>query len=122
MDWKKSKISLIDAMIIILFLMEVYFILTRIFGHSATDLTIAITLFTLLGGMMYRLKREVGELKIKTINSFGRLNEDIRQIEDGLSQIKQLVELNFFRLGDSQFDEDLRGAFEQKPLSIFLIG
>ncbi|MBI4210068.1 MAG: hypothetical protein HY544_00995 [Candidatus Diapherotrites archaeon] len=42
MDWKKSKISLIDAMIIILFLMEVYFILTRIFGHSATDLTIAI--------------------------------------------------------------------------------
>ncbi|MBI3051999.1 hypothetical protein HYY74_06105 [Candidatus Woesearchaeota archaeon] len=122
MDWKKSKISLIDAMIIILFLMAVYFILTRIFGHSATDLTIAITLFTLLGGMMYRLKREVGELKIKTINSFGRLNEDIRQIEDGLSQIKQLVELNFFRLGDSQFDEDLRGAFEQKPLSIFLIG
>lgn len=52
------RISWIDIAIIILFVLSVYFILTRVFGHSASDLTISITLFTLLGGLVYKLNRE----------------------------------------------------------------
>jgi len=75
------KVSWIDIAIILLFILAVYFILTRIFGHSATDLTISFTLFTLLGGLLYKLNREIGEFKIKTINSFKMLKEDIKGLK-----------------------------------------
>ena len=75
------KIKWIDIAIILLFILAVYFILTRIFGHSATNLTINITLFTLLGGLLYKLNREIGEFKIKTINSFKMLKEDIKGLK-----------------------------------------
>ena len=59
-----------------MFILAVYFILTRIFGHSATDITISASLFTILSGiiyqignMVYKLNREFGEFKIKTIHS-----------------------------------------------------
>lgn len=76
-----KKISLIDIIIILLSILAVYFIITRIFGHSATDLTISVTLFTLLGGLLYKLNREIGEFKIKTMNSFKMLKEDIESIK-----------------------------------------
>ena len=78
---KKSKINLIDIVIILLFLLSVYFILTRIFGRSATDLMIGVTLFSLLGGLLYKLNREFGEFKITTISSFKKLKEDIIEIK-----------------------------------------
>ena len=76
-----QKINWIDLLIVGLFLLTVYFILTRIFGHSASDLTISVSLFTFLGSLLYKLNREVGELKINTVNAFGRLKEDISFIK-----------------------------------------
>lgn len=76
-----KRIDLIDGLIIVLFILAVYFILTRIFGHSATDLTISVTLFTLLGGLLYKLNREFGEFRIKAINSFENLKKDIETIK-----------------------------------------
>jgi len=81
---KNFKISWIDIVIIILFLLSLYLILTRIFGHSASDLTITITLFSLLGGLVYKLNREFGEFKIKTVNSFTNLKGDINLIKKKL--------------------------------------
>lgn len=78
------KISWIDIVIIILFILAVYFILTRIFGHSASDLTISITLFSLLGGLLYKLNREFGEFKIKAINSFDNIKQDLNLIKKKL--------------------------------------
>lgn len=84
-----KKFGLIDAMIIILFLLAVYFILTRIFGHSATELTISVTLFGILAGLIYKnmdktsnLNREVGEIKIHMVNSFKKVREDIGEIRN----------------------------------------
>ena len=77
-----KKIDWLDIVLIALFVMAVYFILTRIFGHSAADLTISVTLFTFLGGLLYKLNRELGEFKIKTKSSFERLKEDIGQIKE----------------------------------------
>ena len=76
-----KKIDIIDITIIILFMLAIYFILTRIFGHSATDTIISVTLFTLLVGLLYKLNRELGEFKIKTMNSFNNLKEDIIEIK-----------------------------------------
>ena len=79
-----KKIRWIDIIIIILFILAVYFILTRIFGHSASDLAISITLFTLLAAGMYKLNREIGEFKIRTINSFEKFKDDINLIKKKL--------------------------------------
>jgi len=75
-----NKINWMDIITIILFILAVYFILTRIFGHSATEITISVTLFTLIGGLLYKLNREFGEFRVKTINSFEKLKEDINKI------------------------------------------
>lgn len=87
----KIKIPWLEILIISLFLLSVYLILTRIFGHSATDLVISTSLFTFLGGLIYyildhliKLNREFGEFKIKTINSFDRLKDDINKIKGKL--------------------------------------
>lgn len=70
-------VRLIDFAIIILFALAVYLILTRIFGHSATDLAISITLFT--------------QFKVRTINTFSRLKEDITSIKEDIKEIKRIV-------------------------------
>ena len=77
-----QKINWIDLLIVGLFLLTVYFILTRIFGHSASDLAISTSLFTFLGSLLYKLNREFGEFKVKTINAFDRLKEDINYIKE----------------------------------------
>jgi len=79
-----KRISWIDIAIVILFILAVYFILTRIFGHSATDITISVTLFTLVGGLLYKLNREFGEFKMITMNSFNNLKDDINEIKNKL--------------------------------------
>jgi len=77
-----AKISWIDILIIILFIATLYFVLTRIFGHSASDLTISISLFILLGSLIYKINREIGEFKVKTINSFRNLREDLNDLKN----------------------------------------
>lgn len=77
-----KKFDWIDLLIVILFVMAVYFVLTRLFGYSDSDLTISITLFTLMGGMLYKLNREFGEFKIRTITSFDNLKKDINGIKN----------------------------------------
>lgn len=79
-----KKISWIDIAIVILFILAVYFILTRIFGHSATDITISVTLFTLVGGLLYKLNMEFGEFRIRTMNNFDNLKDDINGIKNKL--------------------------------------
>ena len=77
-----------------------YFILTRIFGHSATDLTIMISLFTFLGGVVFRLtyfvfdfNKDFGEFKVKTMNSFGKLKNDTNLIQDDIDLIKSKLNI-----------------------------
>ena len=75
-----QKFGLIDVLLIVIFIAAVYFILTRIFGNSASDLTISVTLFTLIGGLLYKLNREFGEFKIKTINSFDKIKIELEKL------------------------------------------
>lgn len=83
-----EKIKFIDIYIIVMFLLAVYFILTRIFGHSATDITISSTLFTALGILIYKLNREFGEFKIKTIYSFEKIREEFKEVRKDIKEIK----------------------------------
>jgi len=86
-----KKFSWIDILILFLFLLSVYFILIRIFGHSANDLTIIVSLFTFLGSLIFKsihlsfnLNRELGEFRIKTIHSFKSIKGDINLIKKKL--------------------------------------
>jgi len=85
---KRKKLSIADILIILLFLLAAYLILTRLFGHSATDIQITITLFTFLGGLLYKLwgslyklNREFGEFRIRTSNAFRNIADDIKKIK-----------------------------------------
>lgn len=91
------KLRWINILLVLLFLLLIYLISTRLFGHSATDLTINITLFTFLGGLIYylntnimnhvvKLNREFGEFKVKTINTFERLKDDTKEIKNRLKK------------------------------------
>ncbi len=68
-------------MSIILFVVVIYMILTRIFGHSATDLAIVIGLVVLLFTNQYGLNREIGELRISIKHSFENVKNDIELIK-----------------------------------------
>ncbi len=85
------KINLIDILIVILFILSVYFILTRIFGHSASDLTISVTLFIFLGSLIFKLMyiifdidKELSEFRVRTIYSFNNIKENMNLIKNKL--------------------------------------
>ena len=84
----KYNLRLVDIITAISFFILVYFILTRIFGHSATDLAIAFSSFFMLGGLLYALNREVGEFKSSTVHSFSRLKDDMGGVKTDLEDIK----------------------------------
>lgn len=79
-----KKINWIDIVLVILFILAIYFILTRIFGHSVSDLAISVTLFSFLAGALYKLNGEFGEFRIRTINGFNKLKEDTNLIKKKL--------------------------------------
>jgi len=81
-----KKIDWFKVLLILLFLLSVYLVLTRIVGHSATDLAITISMFTFLGSLLYKLNREFGEFKIKAIFSFNKISNDIKEIKETLKK------------------------------------
>lgn len=81
---KTVPLTFLDILIVILFLLSVYFVLTRIFGHSATDLTITLTFIGALGTLLYRLNREFGEFKMKTVMSFEKIHTDMEKLKTKL--------------------------------------
>ncbi len=85
---KTVPFTWIDAVIIIFFLLAVYFMLTRIFGHSATDLSITAAFFISLAGFLYNLNREFGEFKVKTIMSFEKVHTDLSKITADMEKLK----------------------------------
>ncbi len=89
------RFSWFDVLIIILFLLSVYFILTRIFGESASDLTIIVSLFSFFGSLfvrtiyvIYNLNREVGEFKVNSMSSFNRIKNDMGSLKSSMDLIK----------------------------------
>jgi hypothetical protein len=68
--------------------MTAYFILTRIFGHSATDATIIVSLFSILSAFLikintslYKLNRELGEFAIENKHCLTSINKRIDSME-----------------------------------------
>ena len=88
----------IDILIVALFLLSLYLVLIAIFGHSPTPFEITISVFTTLGILLYNLNREFEEFKIKTVNSFKNVKEDINKIKKGVKGINENLELNNSKL------------------------
>ncbi len=81
---EKNKFTWIDGLIVLIFMVVVYMLLTRIFGHSATDLAITVGLFVLLFTNQYKINREMGELKSNMAHSFNKIREDVGLIRTRL--------------------------------------
>lgn len=84
-----AKINWTQVLSIILFVIVVYMILTRLFGHSATDLAITVGLFVLLFINQYQLNREMGEIKSALKYGFIKVKEDISRIDEGIMVINK---------------------------------
>lgn len=74
---QKIKFDWVDVLIIALFVIVIYMVLTRIFGHSATDLAIMMGLFALLFMNQYKINREIGEIKTTMKRSFEKVKHEI---------------------------------------------
>ncbi len=91
---KYKKIELFEVLLWIVAIILFVMILTRIFGNSATDTQIYLGFFTsllIIIGHIIKLNtnigdinRELGEFKIKTINSFDNLKSDMELIKNKL--------------------------------------
>ncbi|MBI2671326.1 hypothetical protein HYX16_00150 [Candidatus Woesearchaeota archaeon] len=101
-----KKFDFLDFVILILFLLAFYFILTRIFGHSATDISIGFALFSILGSMLYQLNREVGELKANTKFSFKMFKTDMSGLKSDVSVLKS--DVSVLKSDVSEIKEDLK--------------
>ncbi len=88
-----STFTWTQAASIILFILAVYMILTRLFGHSVTDLAITAGLFTLLFINQYHLNREMGEMKTSMKFSFTHVKDDIGTIKNDLISIKKKLKV-----------------------------
>jgi len=83
------KIIWLDVLGIAALIFAVYLILTTIFGNSATPIEVTLMLFlglgSLFGSQIYKLNREVGEIKINMKHSFNNIKEDINSIKKKLN-------------------------------------
>jgi len=98
MEIKGVRIGWNEILIIVFFLLAVYFILTRIFGHSADNLTITATLFMILANLslffvssLYKLNREVGEMRLNMVNSFKKVADDMIELKRDIGEIKRKI-------------------------------
>ena len=83
---KKSGFEILFWIVILILILM---ILTRIFGHSATDiqiyLTIVIIMITIMG-YITKINREVGEIKTHMMNSFNKIKCDIDELKSKISK------------------------------------
>lgn len=94
------RFSWFDIIIILLFLFSVYLILTRIFGNSASDLSIIVSLISFSGSLIarvmyavYNLNREIGEFKIRTAHGFQKVKDDMTFVKSGIEFLKNDIGL-----------------------------
>lgn len=96
----KLKLEWIDILIIIFAVLVIYMLLTILFGESATPIEVTMGLFGFLGGLFYKLtkdltssinklNREFGEFRIRVVNSFDNLKKDIFGLKKDIAQIKK---------------------------------
>lgn len=90
-----SKIIWLDVLGIIFLLFAVYLILTTIFGNSATPIEVTVIIFlglgSLFGSQLYKLNREMGEMKVSVKHSFVRVKDDIHSVKEDVNVIKDKV-------------------------------
>ena len=84
---KTKRIERLEILFWIVMIILFIMILSRIFGKSATDTQIYLAFFTgllIIMGHIFKLNREFGEFKIRSINSFNSIKKDINLIKKKL--------------------------------------
>ncbi len=85
------EVTWYQALAVALTILFFYMVLTRIFGHSVTDLSIVISLFGMLCTWLYNLNREVGEVKTKFNEFKQEFKEFKNQVGKEFSELKQII-------------------------------
>ncbi len=85
-------ITWLDILGIALLLFAVYLILTTIFGNSATPIEVTLSLFlglgSLFGSQLYKMNRELGEIKVGLKHSFHKVKLEMGNIKSEIGDIK----------------------------------
>ena len=84
----KNKLKIfdvvLDIIIILLGALIIYWFVQLIFGGSPELSEFNFALIVVMGGVLFKIYREIGEFKIKTINSFENIGRDIGLIKNKL--------------------------------------
>lgn len=78
----KYEVTWDQALAVALTVLFIYMLLTRIFGHSASDFALAATAFGTIGSWIYKLNREVGELKIEFKSFKEGIHNELQNIKN----------------------------------------
>ena len=71
-----------DVILIILFILAVGMIIWYIFGDSPTFEQINLSLIAVVVGILFKIYREVGEIKMDIKHSFANVSKDINSIKN----------------------------------------
>ena len=89
-----KKLNWFEILFWIFIIILIIMILTRIFGKSATDtqiyITLIIVMLTIMGSLVkimsyiVKMNREIGEIKVQMTNNFDSIKKDITLIKNKL--------------------------------------
>jgi len=98
-----SKWSILEISLFIMITILLIMILTKMFGHSATEIQIYLGfitgLFMIIGFIIKlysnfsNLNREIREIKIGMKNSFEKVREDFGVVRSDISEVKEDMDL-----------------------------
>ena len=79
---RKFRQTIEDIILIILFLVAVGMAIWYIFGDSPTFEQINLSLIAVVVGILFKIYREVGEIKMAIKHSFANVSKDINSIKN----------------------------------------
>ena len=91
-----KKIEWFEILFWIFLIILIIMILSRIFGKSATDINIILTIAAIMLAIMghiVKMNREIGEIKVGIKYSFNNIKNDMNSIKKGLNLIKKKLKV-----------------------------
>lgn len=89
---KRNSLDItINIILILLVILIVYWWFQLMFGGSPTIVQFNSILIVMIIGFLFKFNREFGEFKVKTVNSFDNIKQDINGIRQDVGEIKDII-------------------------------
>jgi len=92
---KKKKIFdiILNIILILLAILIIYWFIKLIFGGSPEFSEFNFALIIFIGGFLFKIYREIGEIKVGIKYSFNKIKEDMNSLKENMSLIKKKLKI-----------------------------